>query len=181
MINLIPPLAKKSLLIEYWVRVATVWLMLISVALLCSAAIMWPAFVLIDGQVSVYETSAAEAMEKTADYKNVSKDLVLSSQQAKIIVDERNIDLFSEYIDLIESLQTSSISVSQITLSREGVGIAPIRIVGIASDRQALASFRDRLLEQEIVKSVDLPISSLASDKDAHFSITVVIAKPESV
>lgn len=181
MINLIPPRAKKSLLVEYWVRVVTVWLLLCSLALILGAAVLWPTYVLIDGQVSVYEISAAEASEKVADYKNVSKQLVQASQQAKIVMDERDSSLFSDYIELFESLQTVDISISQIKLGRNGVDISPVTITGVASDRQALASFRDRLLQQEMVESVDLPISSLLSDKDSNFSITVVIVNKTNV
>lgn len=96
-------------------------------------------------------------------------------------MDERDSSLFSDYIELFESLQTVDISISQIKLGRNGVDISPVTITGVASDRQALASFRDRLLQQEMVESVDLPISSLLSDKDSNFSITVVIVNKTNV
>ena len=42
MINLIPPSAKKSIKIEYWVRVLSVWLLIWSLVLVASVGILWP-------------------------------------------------------------------------------------------------------------------------------------------
>lgn len=173
MINLIPQSAKKSILIEYWVRVATVWVILFSTAMLIGALIFLPTYVLISSQVAVYEESAAEATQKVENYENVSVSLIQASQQAKIIIDETETPLFSDYIDLFESKQGQGIHVSEINLSREGKGVGPSKLVGVASDRQTLASFRDRLLDTDEITSVDLPISNLASDSNIQFTLTV--------
>jgi len=181
MINLIPRSAKKSIKHEYWVRVATVWLVLFSLALILGVGTLMPAYELINRQVEVYGSSAAEASQKLADYKNVSTGLVESSRQAKYIIDEKNVELISYYVSMFESLQGSGIELSQISLDRSEEGIAPVRVSGVAADRRALASFRDRLLEREEVKEVDLPISNLASDKAINFNITVTIANHPEV
>lgn len=173
MINLIPPSAKKSLLIEYWVRVASTWLILWSIALLASAAILLPAYVLIGTQVSVYKNSAQEATEKVAGYEDVSRGLVRASQQARVLVDEDSLPVLSEYMTLFEELQGADVQLNQIAISRKEAGFNPITLSGVASDRQALASFRDRLLSKEEITKVDLPISNLARDKDIQFTITV--------
>jgi hypothetical protein len=181
MINLIPQKAKRRILIEYWFRVITVWLILWASALFIGAVIIFPAYVLVGHQVSVYEESAAEASEKVASYENVSKSLVQASQQAKVIMDESEVQIFSYYIKLIEGLQSEGIQVSKIKLNRDNGEIAPVVLVGVARDRKTLASFRDRLLEEEQIISVDLPISNLASDSDINFTITVVLANKDSV
>lgn len=179
MINLIPPSAKKSIKVEYWVRVLTVWLMVWAFALICSAAIMFPAYTLVDAQVDVYERNANEISSEVNDYKIVSKELVQSSQQAKIIIDEEYVESFSDYLDLFEGLQSEDIVLSQISLDREtkeNITLEPIKVSGTASDRKSLAAFRDRLLAHPKFDAVDLPISNLARDKDIQFAITVTIA-----
>jgi hypothetical protein len=173
MINLIPPQAKKSLMIEYWVRVASTWLILWSITLIVSTIILLPTYVLIGTQVSVYKTSAEEASLKVASYKDVSRSLVNASQRARILVDESGLADISEFITLIEGLQGSEVELSQINLNRIENGFDPMIVSGTATDRQALASFRDRLLAEEKISSVDLPISNLARDKDIQFTITV--------
>jgi hypothetical protein len=181
MINLVPPKAKKSIQIEYWLRVLTTWLFLWSFALVCGAAALIPAYVLIETQSSVYETSAAEVSQKIADYNLASTALIRSSQQARYVLDERDVISISSLISLIESLQDADIQLTDIAINRTDKAISPIKLGGVASNRQALASFRDVLLEQTSVKDVDLPISNLARDKDIPFSITVTIANEQTI
>ena len=176
MINLIPPAAKKSLLLEYWIRVASVWLLLWMLALCMSASIMLPTYVLIGSQVAVYEESAAAASEKVAVYENVSVSLRAASEQARYAIDTSRLVVFSDLITRFQGLQGDTIGLTQITLSREGTDVAPIIIKGIADDRQALASFRDRLLAEASVVAVDLPISNLAQDREIAFTLTVELA-----
>lgn len=175
MINLIPPKAKKSLLVEYWVRVSSVWLIVWAVALFASAAIILPAYVLIGERVEVYSFSSAESSQKVGEYEDVSTSLQQASQRAKIIVDESNLPVFSDYIALFESLQGQGVSLNKIVVSRHEGGLAPAVLAGSANNRQALAFFRDRLLDQPLVISVDLPISNLAEDKDIKFNIIVTL------
>lgn len=181
MINLIPSAAKRGILVEYWVRVVSVWLILWAIALIAAASTLLPAYVLISSQVSLHEESASVASQKVSDYETASVALVQASQQARMIVDEKEVMQFSTYMQLLESLQGEGITVSAYTMEREKEGIAPIGIEGVAENRKALASFRDRLLAAKEVSSVDLPISNLAQDKDIQFSLTVVLAKQEQI
>jgi hypothetical protein len=181
MINLIPRKAIRNNLIEYWVRVLTVWLLLISITLFVGAGILLPTYVLINSQVSAYESSAAAASEKVANYEDVSQELIRSTQQAKMVLDESALPVFSEYIDLLQGMQGSEIEITEIRLFRDQAGTAPITVSGEAGNRQALASFRDRLLEHEEIAIVDLPISNLASDSDIMFSLTVTLVNNNSL
>lgn len=175
MINLIPPKAKKSIVTEYWVRVSSTWSYLWAFTFICSAAIVFPAYISVSSQVSVYEESAQQASAKVADYKSAATGLVRSSQQASVVVNESRLPDFSDYIALFEDLQGSQVSIERISISRSVDGIKPVQIVGTAFDRQSLASFRDRLLAESIVDEVDLPISNLAQDSDIQFSLLLVI------
>lgn len=181
MINLIPPKAKKSLAIEYWMRVVSVWMILWAITLVAAICILLPAYVLISSQVEVYATSAAEASQKVASYENVSVALVRASQEARAVMDESEVVRFSEYVSLFRSLEGDTVQISEIDLERAVNGFAPARLSGVAVDRQALASFRDRLQAQDVVESVELPISNLAQDKDIPFSLLVEIKPPESI
>jgi hypothetical protein len=179
MINLIPPSAKRSLLLEYWIRVISVWLIIWSVALLVGICLLYPSYVLITHRVTVFETSADEASQKIATYESVSKSLTQASVEAKIIINESSSPHFSEFVSLFENLQGTGVEINKISLNRDDTGIAPIQLSGEADNRQALASFRDKLLAEKSIKTVDLPISNLASDKDIKFNITVTINNSE--
>ena len=175
MTNLIPPRAKKQLLKEYWVRVVSVWLMLWAAALLLGAIAILPVFILVSHQVVIHKESAELASEKVVNYENVATELVRVSQLAQIIIDEGEVPAFSYYLDLFNRLEGSGVEINQLNLTREGLAIGLIQVSGIAKDRQSLASFRDRLLSQEEIVEVDLPISNLTLDKDITFNITVTL------
>lgn len=177
MINLIPPKAKKGIIFEYWIRVVSVWMILGSFVLLLGAAVLFPVYVLIGVQIS---DDAIAATEKVNNYENISSQLIRASEQARYIKEESNYDLFSEYLNLFEELKGTAVILNQIQVARKENEVAPVILNGIADDRQSLASFRDRLLSDKNITSVDLPISNLARDKDIPFSITVVLNNEES-
>ena len=175
MINLIPASAKNSLIKEYWMRAVTVWFFLGSAAVLLGIFILVPSYVLTNSQVSAYKDSAESASEKSANYETVSKELERSGKLAAMMKENFALISTSEYITLFRSLEGDGIEISQISITRAEKGVEPIMISGVADDRQALAAFRDSVVAQEGVSSVDLPLSNLAKDKDIPFEITVTI------
>jgi hypothetical protein len=177
MINLIPPAAKKKIIIEYWLRVISVWFYMWSAAILGSVAIMFPAYVLINSQVSVYEQSAQSASEKVASFEEVKKQIERSNELAIKMQNQLLLPRMSEYLALFRSLEGGGVVITNIDMSRTDTVFAPISISGQAQSRQALASFRDRISADSRVEKVDLPLSNLAKDRDIQFSLVVTLKK----
>lgn len=178
MINLIPQSAKRGIRLEYWLRVVTVWGVLVTGALVGSVVIMAPAYVLINLQIDASAESSAAASQKIASYESVAKDLNRSNVEAKAVLDTTGYVPISNYVEMIRRLENSNITVSEITIGRAKDSFSPIQIKGQAVDRQSLSRFRDNLLAEPTVASVDLPISNLAKDKDIQFSLSVSVKKP---
>lgn len=175
MINLIPSAAKKSITTEYWLRVVTSWFLVWSAALVVGVFALVPSYVLINIQVSVYEESAKMAQESIDNFQAVSKELVASSRQAGLVMNDVERPVLYDYVTLFESLQNSGIVISEVRLMRSTEGVDPVYVAGEAKDRESLAAFRDRILSQPTVKEVDLPISNLAKDRDIQFGLTVTM------
>ncbi len=175
MINLIPPQAKKSITLEYWLRVVTVWAFTIAAMFVLGGVLMIPTYVLINLQVAAFSDSAASASQKLATLKDVSGDLDTANKQAQALVIGLRYSQMSQYIKLFRKLENNDVTFSQIGINRTKDGVSPIQLSGTATNRQALAAFRDTLLGQSEVQSVDLPISNLAKDKDIAFNLTVTM------
>lgn len=176
MINLIPPIAKRNLIREYWLRVLIVWIVLTGIALLVGAALLLPPYVLIHSQIVVYESTASEAEAKVEDYRSVSRELVMASQLAQRLVEADQLDPLHPYLTQLIALGGESITITSIRLSRSPEStIQPINVSGRATDRQSLAAYRDRLLAEPAVAAVDLPLSNLATDQDIKFSLQVTL------
>lgn len=180
MVNLIPPTAKRDVIIEYWIRVLTVWAGLASITAILVLVTMLPVYVLVDTQISAYMESADIASQKLASFESVSDELTRSTQQAQLLITSTRETQLSEIIYMFDSLEGNGIELSQVRVNRTPVGIAPVLLAGDASDRQSLADFRDRLLAEDRVEIVDFPISNLAKDRDIQFNITVTLANNPS-
>lgn len=163
-------------MIEYWVRVTSVWVILIAVALLLGAILLFPVYVLVSSQVDAKESAVTEASLKVNNFQEVSQSLEEASQLAKYALRESTLANMSDYLTLFESLQGPTITISSVEIIRQERGILPVLVLGVARDRRGLAEFRDRLLAEPNVVSVDLPISNLASDRDIKFTITVTVS-----
>lgn len=179
MINLIPQAAKKSLLTEYWIRTVTVWFLTWGVVLIAGVAVMLPSFLLLQFQVNAYEESAANADKKNADFESLTDELKKASNQAKVMSEQLTFEKSSTYVALIRGFESSAISITNIGFTREEGVVTPLRVSGIASDRQALAAFREGLLASPQVAGVDLPISNLAKDKQIPFEMQIEV-KPST-
>lgn len=175
MVNLIPPRAKKSLVIEYWFRVMTVWSFLFGIVAILIILTTLPVYVLISARIDVYQETAAVAEQKLAAFTSVSEELTRSSQQAQIILSGRNDVSVSEIIQLFERLETDGITYSRVNITKEGEGVAPVLLSGQATTRQDLADFRDRLRAESLIKMVDFPISNLTKERNINFSMTVTM------
>ncbi len=175
MINLIPPPAKKAIKQEYWVRVGTIWFVIWSIAGIIGGVTLLPTYVLINSQVQVYSATAAAASEKIASYKDMADALVQTSNQARLIIETARLEPVSVHAARIAAATDESITLLGLSLTRVDSGFAPVTVTGIARDRQSLAAFRDRLLIDERITSVDLPIANLAQDRNIPFTLTIMI------
>jgi hypothetical protein len=179
MINLIPPIVRKAVIKEYWTRVISIFLFIVSVVCFGVFVFALPVYVLVSDQVDVYAQSAAEASLRVAEYDLSAGALIRANLMAQKIFELRGAEKFSEAVTLLESLQSADIVITTFTLERVKGDIGPVMIMGDATTRQALADFRDRLLRQPEISDVVLPISNLAKDRDIKFSISVVFKTTE--
>lgn len=180
MINLIPPRAKKKIIFEYWIRVVSVWMLVLGVMFLVVSLFILPVYVLVNSQVKVYETSAQEAMAKVAEYDLSASALAEANVQAQMLIELRQIKPFSALIDDFNTLQGNDISIDNIDFKRSGTSLGSVQLSGKATDRKALADFRDALMTLPEVKDVHLPIANLAKDKNISFSISVALSEVET-
>lgn len=182
MVNLIPAKAKRNVAIEYWLRVLTVWALIMSVVSILFALTMLPVYVSVDTKIDAYAESAAIASQKIASFDAVSTELTRATEQARLVISSTDELSLSKVIDLFDALETGGVEYTQVSISKApGGGLEPVTLVGNAENRQALADFRDRLLAQEEIETVDFPIENLAKDRDITFAITVTMSNQFSL
>lgn len=174
MINLIPPLAKKKIVIEYWVRTISIWLWLAGTALFLIAILFIPLNIYIINQESYLSaTYNSNKTEQTNHQKNLAQ-LTKANQQAQILLTTKSEYTMSELLLVLFGAIGNEVKLDEISLNQM---IDPVLVVsGVATDRQSLVQLRDTLEAEENFLTVDLPISNLIKEQDIPFSITAKLA-----
>lgn len=178
MINLIPPSARTQVKQEYWIRVGSVWMILIAIALCMVALLLVPVFVLVKKQQAVFGDQFASAQDTQAQF-SAAADLLKNANDAAALLSGGQTDFMpSAIFETVNSVLTSEIIITQYNISKKE-GVQSVAVIGQATSRTALAAFRDALESHPRFASAELPLANLAKDVDILFNITVTLAPQE--
>lgn len=178
MINLIPPDARKMVQIEYWVRVVSVWLILMSIASVTLVALLLPSLVLVRSQLDAYENQYQHASEQNDSYAQLEEEVALANAMAAHLIDNEYGNLFSLLLTELNTISGEKIDLDYIGMSRaDDAKVNSISINGSAHSRAELVAFRDRIEEHTSFETAELPLSNLAKDVDVPFNITIITSK----
>lgn len=175
MINLIPPVVKTAIIKEYWVRVISVFLFICGFVSVAALLTILPTYVFVSGQVDVYANSASEAAQRVSEYDLSAGALIKANTMAQKIFELRATQNFSKVIEQLSGLEGGGVQIESYNFSRNEKNLNPVMVTGVATTRLALSDFRDRLLKEDNITDVVLPISNLTKDKDIEFSISVIL------
>jgi len=176
MFNLLPDSLKGEIIKEYRLRLIVVILVFIMFIILSFIIFMSPSLV-----VSYFRENElkqrVEVLDKTAGASNINSiKPVIKSLNSDLSSIDKTLK-YSEVVPLINSVlseKTSSIYITDISYTSISSSTASVVVQGVSTTRDALVSFKKSLEDTKIFKSIDLPISNLAKDKDIKFSMTMV-------
>jgi len=176
MINLIPPHARKTVKVEYWIRVISVWMLLFACACLIVCILFVPSAVVIRSEILLVESSFQDASDRNSAYKQLEDDIKIANSISTQLTTRPDDGLFTKLTSELRGLMQPGVVLDSISLGRtEGV-VETVKITGEAGSRTYLASLKDRIEAHPSFESADLPLSNLAKDIDIPFSITIVIS-----
>lgn len=175
MINLIPPDAQSQVKKEYWLRVVTVWVILIASACVVVVTLYVPVYVLVRSQLDAYLQAYTQASVESESFKD-SEDAVERSNEIAELLSAANKALpFSTVMSELEQVSGNhNIAISEFVFTRDKGKLQPVVLKGTAVSRLDLTSFKDSVESHELFKSAELPLSNLAKDKDIIFSMTII-------
>jgi hypothetical protein len=171
MINLIPPLARATIIKEYWLRVVGVWLFLLGTGCLLVASLLLPTYMLLRSElISLREQVTANAA-KTATFDTSSTALAKAMAEVRLL-STMSTSTYTMDITRLTEIAGNNVAVESFAFVT-AENKTTITITGTATTRTALASFRDAIEADERFVDAILPISSLIKDRDIEFSMTV--------
>jgi hypothetical protein len=173
MINLIPPKAKKAIVREYWVRVISIWLVLLGVVFFALTLLSLPSWVLVNALSTTINTRMNQIEGDQQTYSELAKEVKDFNEIIKQVDGTKARVNFSELIYTLDDIAGDNILLTQFSLKETEGKIDKINLIGYAATRVDLSNFREVLENHDLFSDVDLPISNLAKDKDITFSLSV--------
>lgn len=171
MINLLPPSAKKRLKREHRLRFLS--MLMIAAAIACLVALLFsiPTFILQKYQLNSIREDEAFTAEVEAEQKRIARENLELQRILDHIGRQTPPPSRSDVIARVDDLAGGEVRVDRFAFDAKD----KLTISGVAATRPALSAFRDRLNAERSFSSVELPLASLVSERDAEFTITLVI------
>lgn len=174
MINLIPPSAQSQVKKEYWIRVISVWLLLIGTAFFIVAILNAPVYVLIRSQLQSFLQEYNQANDESESFATSEATINKANEINTVLASSQSVTSFSTIIEELEKLTGPAVRITNFSLSRQEDAIATIVINGSADSRLSLSEFKDAIEESPLFETATLPLSNFAKDRDVPFSIDIV-------
>jgi Tfp pilus assembly protein PilN len=176
MINLIPKEQKKKMTVDFYYRLAILFLLLGSFCVFVATAALLPAYFISAKKNSIVnaklqiqkdEPLSTSGEQSLATVKDVNSKLgiVESGENNQFVIS-------TKIIDAVISDKTPGIQITQISYQNDPTTGRKVTLVGIASTRAALLSFEQALQNDPGFKNVDLPISNFVKESDLQFDLT---------
>lgn len=179
MINLIPPVAKRNVKREYWLRVLVVWLFLFDFCILVAALLTTPSFVLVQGQLAAFEQQMQSAAAEASEQQALSDTIRHANEQAGTVLAVSSVDAITPYLERIEAIRTPAIQLTNLAVQRTETAVSSITVSGVAQTRQSLTGFSNALVADELFTAADVPLANLAANENLGFTIDIIVATPE--
>lgn len=174
--NLLPPERAAFLKRDYFVRLATVFILLLSGVVIGSGALLVPSYLYLNHEIAMRQSRLAELDASLARANGTQSKAELADLTATATYLAR----------LATTTEATAAFRGVLSLARPGITLSgltyspPVRgndgkmtLTGMASTRETLRTYNDALSALPYVSSVDLPISAYAKERDIPFMITL--------
>lgn len=175
MFNLLPESLKQQIKSEYNYRKVSLILIFIIAIQVSFLIFLFPSWI-----ISRIREESLSAEIKKVNEVNLSSDANKIKDKIKIINNEVNLlnttlgdQKISYFIDYVLSKKTPQIRLHSFVYS-SGKTIT-LTISGLSETRDSLVTFVENLRSDDKFKSVDLPVSNLAKNKNIDFSVNILI------
>lgn len=177
MFNLLPDNLKKEIKTEYKTRLLTMIFIFVIIFQFSLFIFVLPSWVISSSKEKdmILETEDAANAQFFKDSDEIISTITSTNVRLGYITSLLEYPKVRPFADTVISSKNSSIHLTQFTYAAVNKTDTTISIQGVSATREALISFSKTLQDSKMFKTVDLPISNLAKDKDIVFSMTLTI------
>ena len=160
---------------DYFLRVATVAVLLLAVIVFIGGALLMPSY--------LYERQTADAEAKTLQHLSAS---LASTVEQQVKTETKAVSAKNAAIQTLSNSATAGsalravlavprpgIILKGLTFTPPGSGPGSMQLTGVASTRESLRGYDAALAALPYVSNADLPISNYAQESTIKFTITL--------
>ncbi|MFZ2522989.1 MAG: hypothetical protein WAW92_01225 [Minisyncoccia bacterium] len=179
MFNLLPDSLKSDVKKEYNLRRLIVALFFVFSLEVTFVVFIFPSWII--SNIKLDDNKArVEEIDKNKDDSdsNMVRPIIKSINNELGIID-KSLDYVevSPVFNAILDKKTNSIKITQFSYTSTGSTTATATLRGISATRESLVNFKKNLDTIDSLKSVDLPISNYAKDRDIDFAMNIIISE----
>lgn len=176
MTNLLPQIDQSAIKKEYKNRRVIVALLVLVGTIVVSAGFLLPSLILSNVKLKTISSAAEKARianeEQTKD--NASSALLKSTEDKLALLKTKDAESpVTSVIDLITKNKSANIRIKEISYEHKDDGSGHVVLAGLSKDRESLTDFLHQMQAVSFFKTVDLPVSNFAKDKDINFSMQI--------
>ncbi len=183
MLHLLPDYHKEKVISEYRGRVLTVFSIGLLILIMVSAIFLIPVYISTHGRYALVDQQKQDLeiqiqrSENTNDAEKVKEIVSAVGVLKQYALKEAPSDIFNRILVNKPKgiLVTGFIYTPPSDI--KSTDVSTVDISGVASNRIVLAAFNDALKKDKVFKSVFIPISSFAKEKDIQFTVKLTISR----
>ena len=176
MANLLPTKEQEKIKKEYHLRLLVLSFLIVLALSAWAAVLLFPSYL----QSREWEAIQAGRLETLKNFTALLKEYdtagIIKSANMEIgfiLEKDRAALKINESISQVLNKQPAGVSLSGFAYQSPAGGAARLTISGVSGNREILQGFADSLKKVGLFSKVDLPISTLAPDRDISFSISI--------
>ena len=178
MINLIPNEDKKQMARDFYLRLMTLFFIMLGISLLIASILILPSYFLSYVEKNATNTKFESQKNEFIPLPDQNTLAVVKDLKNKLNLIEdaqKNQSIFSQkIINEIILKKPSGIKITGISYQNDPNTGKKININGKASNREILLSFRLALENDALFSKVDLPISNFVKGSDIEFNLSLI-------
>lgn len=177
--NLLPLEKRRAFTREYFIRLATVGVLLLAVAALMGTAMLVPSYLAFTNELKEKEADVARltALLESAQEKEVGERLTRLAAEAEHLKRLETAPSATGMVRAVLDVPDEGVQVAHIAYTPSREGKHQMTVSGSAATRSALQRYEQALGALPFVGSTDLPIGTYAKEADLEFIITLTGAE----
>lgn len=178
MINLIPKEEKKKMVMDFYFRLAILFVVMIDFCILVAFFSLLPSYFISSVKRSLVSTRLEnQKLEPLPLLGEDSLALLKDIDNKIILVEKFEKNKFLPSVKVINAIllnKRPDIKITQISYENSGMNEKKISITGIAPSREVLLLFREALENSSNFKNVNLPISNFVKGSNINFNLSLI-------